>query len=1827
MNNSRKKLDGGNHMKTNDERDMIAIIGIGCRFAGGVTSPAGFWELLKNGVDAIQEVPGDRWGMHHFDKNRSKPGKTYARWGGFLDRVDQFDASFFGISPREASILDPQQRLLLETSYEAIEDAGLVAEKLSGSKTGVFIGGFTLDYMNLQFDSQNKQNIDSHTATGVTMTLLANRLSYVFNFNGPSVALDTACSSSLVAVHLACQSLWSGESTLALAGGVNVMLTPSIVIAESKAGMLSPTGRSKTFDASADGYVRGEGAGVVILKPYQEALADGDPIYALIRATACNQDGSSPGITVPRGEIQQSLLKEVYAKAGIEPHEIQYVEAHGTGTPVGDPIEANAIGAVVSLGRSGDDPCYIGSVKTNIGHTEAAAGVAGLIKAALSLKYGEIPAHLHLKNPNPHIEFDRLKLRVPLTHTQWPKTNGPRLAGVNSFGFGGTNAHVVLQGAPIVEDTPIPTVREDQLFESENMERACLVPFSASNERALGEFVHHYQNHLAEASDSTIVDIGYTMGRHRSHYMHRLAIVATSRTHLLEQMSAFENISSRLMAGQKQSHDQSSGIVFVFTGMGPQWWAMGRQLYQEEPLFRALAEEIDGKFIACAGWSLVAEMMANEAESRMEETAIAQPANFLLQVGLAALWRSWGICPTAIVGHSAGEVAAAYEAGAMSLEDAVRVIYHRSRLQQKTTGQGRLVAIGLPLHEVLPILETYSDRVSLAAINSPNSVALAGETAVLEEIEAYYKELGIFCRFVHGNVPYHSHFMEPQKEELLHVLQDIKLENERIPLYSTVAGKKIKGTELDNEYWWRNVRDSVHFAGAMEQLIEEGNSVFLEIGPHPVLGTSINECLMHADKQGFTFSSLRRKEGERAHMLSSLGMLYALGFTVDWETLYPQGRRIKFSSYPWQRESYWHETERSRKSRLGEASHPLLGHSLQAAHPIWESEIDVKQLPYLDDHRIQNTIVYPGVAYAEMMMAACQAEFGRGNQGFEVTDLEFRKALFLYEEESTKLQVHLSRTDGRCGVYRESGEQEWTLHAACKVRPLYQFPSNVPKLADLQRRCTQEIDKERCYRQFRNLGLEYGATFQGIKQLWQGDGQGLALVEIPEQLDPGFDQYIMHPAVLDVCFQVLASAMPFSDGEKSVYMPVAAKRGLVRGRMTRNLWIHAQIEEQTEDTLRGGIRMYDSEGALLIDIQGCEARSLRDEAKGSAGAVGYAELSWLKQDRIEAGIKQEASGKWVIFKDKTGVAGKLAKQLAARGDQVICVERGETFAARDGHVQFDPADQESYRKLMEIAGNEGMCKGIVHLWGLDAEFGESSTLSDLAKAEEIGTISVFMLVKALAHAEWQKSPKLWLVTRGAQQVLETPELLQLTQSPLWGLARAIGHQEHMDLWGGIIDLDAAGEGGSAPWLDEAAALADEMTASTSEDQIAYRQGQRYVLRIVDSGDVALPLPPSLRTDAGYLITGGFGGIGLQVAKWAVHHGARHLVLMGRETLPPRAKWNEYENDSRIGGRIAAVSELEKIGATVWMLGCDIADEEQVFGALAEFEAESRLSIRGVIHSAGVARPQLLMQMEPEDFRSVLRPKVYGAWNLHRYFAGRELDFFVLYSSSAALIVSPGQANYTAGNTFLDALARYRQAQGLPGLSVNWGPWGEVGMATQLDLLKFFTNRGYYPLDPDKALEGFGHILQLDKPQVMVSVTDWGVVAQNNYPMGASPMMVADISAGIEGSTAEELVDDTGINALEKWKSLTYATEQMAFMESYLTDVIAYVLRMNKEKLSTDISLNELGLDSMLAIELRLRIEKEFDVNLPVVELLKGPTISDLSSILQHQLSGQQVIAG
>ncbi|MFE5589623.1 amino acid adenylation domain-containing protein [Streptomyces sp. NPDC056549] len=1819
-------------------RDKVAIIGIGCRLPGHAGDHRAFWRNLIEGRDCLVPTPADRYDVTTLgSRDRAKPGRLIGGRGGYIDGFDEFDPHFFGISPREAEHMDPQQRKLLEVSWEALEDGGQKPGELAGRDVGVFIGAFTLDYKILQFADLGFETLAAHTATGTMMTMVSNRISHCLDLRGPSVSIDTACSSSLVSVHLACQSLLRGESELALAGGTLLHLAPQYTIAETKGGFLSPDGRSRAFDASADGYVRAEGVGVVALKRLSDALRDGDPVHAVVIGSGLNQDGRTSGITVPSADAQATLIERVCAEAGVVPGSLQYVEAHGTSTPVGDPIEAEALGRVLAIGRAPGARCYVGSVKTNIGHTESAAGVAGLIKTALALKHRRIPPHLNLEHPNPAIDFGSLPFEIPTVPVDWPEHDGPARAGVNSFGFGGTNAHVLLEEAP--------PLREERRSPAESAPPWSVLPLSARHPSGLAELAGGLRRELA--AGVPLADIGYTLAHRRQRFEERLAVVHSSRESLDEALAACERGEPhpRAVHGRRREAGQR-GLVWVFTGMGPQWWGMGRQLLDAEPVYREAVERCDREIRRQAGWSLLDELARPESESRMAETWLAQPANLAVQTGLAALWEHYGVRPDAVVGHSTGEIAAFHQAGVYGLEDAVRVALGRSVLQHRLAGTGGMLAANLSEEEAERLVLPYRDLVSVAAVNSPASVTLSGDVDTLRELADRLGREQVFTRFLDVEVPYHSVRMDPIEAELHEALAGIEPRPAKLPLYLTARDGRAQGPELDAGYWWENVRRPVRFRSAVDRLVDDGFTLFLEVGPHPVLGHSIRECLDSRAADGLTLPSIRRREDEPERFARSLAELHTLGVEVDWTVLQPEGRPVPLPGYPWQRDRYWVEPRPVEQIRLGRLDHPLLGRRTSSLQPTWESRLDTERLAYLADHRIEGSTVFPAAGYLEMAAQAVRAMTGGGLAA--LADVEFSRALFLPEGTSATVQLSFAPEEagftiasladsgaagsGAAGSgAAESGAgdrvPERTVHARGVVRSGQPCRVTGPLDADaVQARGERRLDRTACYEELAALGYQYGPAFQAIDEVWSGPGEALALIRPTTPIGTDAADCHAHPVLLDACFQTMLTALSPEGGRSGgIRLPVAIGELRLDPVGDRALWAHATVTEQNDEELIGDLALYAEDGTPLGRITGFRAAAVDRVASavklstidGWLAEVGWEEAASQEPapDRSEGEASAGPSGTevpdLVLFADAGGLADRLAELVRERGGQCRLVRPGHRYRSGTRCTTVRPDSAADLRRL--FADLDPSLRTVVHLWNLDLPPLDAVAAEDLA---DIGTVGAFSLVPlAQVLPEARPGGRLHIVTRGVQAV-RPGDPVEPFGAPAWGIGRVLWQQELTAQAGKLIDLDpVAGPGtaASAGSATEAEALLRELAADDGEDEIALRGGRRHVSRLRPPAGLTRPLPLRLRPDGCYLVTGAFGALGRLLCRTLVRRGARRLLLLGRTAVPPRDAWHRLDPQGPAGQRVAFLRELEALGAEVQVVAADVTDREAMERWLAERRDSGLPPVRGVFHLAGQVRDVLLPSLDRAAFDAGYGPKVYGGYLLHRLLREEPVEHFVLFASVASLLTTAGQVNYAAGNAFLDALAHRRRAQGLPALSLDWGPWA-TGMIEELGLVAHYRDaRGMSSLAPETGMAVLERVIGQDLPQLLVAtVVDWPVFL-SWYPR--PPRLVS----GLAAAAARTAPAGQGGGLLDTFRRSDGAARTRLVSEHFAA-LAAGVLRVEPGLIDADSRLGSLGLDSLLAMELRARVHTELGVSLPVVALLSNSPVGELTARLQEGLT-------
>lgn len=1408
----------------------IAIIGMACRLPG-IKNIAEYWEVLRSGVETIQDIPSSRWDVDAiYDPKPGKPGKMVTRRGGFIEGLDLFDPYFFGISPREAVYQDPQQRLMLETAWEAMEDAGVLPNELLSGHAGTILGVCQNEYASMQ--QADLRGSDLFVASGGGRAA-AGRLCTALGMDGPATTVDTACSSSLVAVHLACNAIRYGDADLMFAGGVNIILTPTLHVGLSQGGMISPDGRCKAFDISADGYVRSEGAAMVLLKPLDQALADGNQIHAVIRATAMTNDGPHSPMNTPSRLGQELALREAYGRAGVVPADVQYVEAHGTGTRVGDPIEMEALTRVLGPERPAERPLYVGSCKTNIGHTEAAAGVAGLIKTTLSMKHGLIPASLHYHTPNPNIPWDDIPVDVPRELTPWPRNgSAAKLAGVNSFGISGTNVHAVIESAP----------ERSSVARSEHPKhgQARLLALSARTEESLRLLAEAYHKYLESprSEEDSIEDICYTAALRRVDFDHRLGIVGGSRTELANHLRAFLDGEHRhdFSCGEAVSDDEQKP-VFVFSGAGSHWAGMGKRLYEEDPAFAAALGRCDKTVREHAGWSVLEEIDRPESASRCGQIEF-QPVLVAFQIALFEMWRSWGVEPAAVVGHSVGEYSAAFACGALTLEEAMRAVCTRSGLMKRLGGKGRMLAVGLSATDALLRIADVEDRVSVGVVSGPESTVLSGDPEPLEEIMARLEKEDIFCRWVKVDVASHSPQTDDVARELAEALRDLRPRQNQIPIYSTVTGDVLEGTRFGGEYWMANMRGTVLFAPAIEKVFHAGHRLLVEVSPHPLLAFAIDQTAKHAQIEVSVGATVRRDEDSRSVPLQALAGLYARGYRPPWQKLFTAGGRVVSSpSYQWQRESFWLPMSEKGSKVLVKSQHAYLGYRWESAQHAgtytWDSEIDLRDFPYLADHRHEGTTLFPAAGHVELALAGSIEAFGPGPRTFR--NIELIKALRFPNDQPRRVQLVLTPDPTGmvsfkifCSELQVDSLGTWVLYSKGTIE-LSGAETESETAPDLEsvRETYPGMDSGEFYRVAEKIGLGYGPSFQCIQQSWCRGSKhdAFAVLQLPEPARQQAAYHAIHPGLLDGFLHCYA-AFSFSDAAGEIAsLPVGIDELLIQRlpKPDETLICRFRLDVSDPGGSRGEVHVFDEEGKLVLREIGHRSKSLHGQGSGSHNKFSQwlYQIEWEKQPWPEVDANPKAT--FLIFGDRGGLGRRLKEAIESRDWECIWISGDGT----------EPKSAEDFDTLLESLRRETKPPyQIVYLWALDANVNADLNLNVIASDQKRICGNILLLVQAIVRAAWETPPRLSIITRGAQPVELADEAISLSQAPLIGMGRTIGN-ENPALRSARIDLDPAAPAGE----DEQ--LLREITSSNAEREVAFRADQRYTVRMVQIDSQAL----------------------------------------------------------------------------------------------------------------------------------------------------------------------------------------------------------------------------------------------------------------------------------------------------------------------------------------------------------------------------------------------------
>ena len=1392
----------GDTVGLRDDIFKVAVVGIGCRFPGKADSPAAFWDLLIGKGSGIRAIPTDRWNPDaYYDPDHDALAKGYAKAGGFIDDVFGFDPNFFDLSPREAQAMDPQQRLLLKVAIEAIEDSNNTISALRAARCGVFVGISNVDYSTIA--RFRRTGSDIWAGTGTAFSIAANRISHRLNLSGPSVAVDTACSSAMVAIDQACRNLRDGTCDAALAGGVNAILEPSAFIAFCKANMLSPTDTLSAFDKRANGFVRGEGAGLVLLKPLARAHADGDRIYAVVRATNVNQDGYTSTLTAPSYEAQVAMLEQLTRRARIEPKQVKYVEAHGTGTNVGDPIEARAIGRVFGYASGNPAPVMIGSVKPNVGHLESASGVCGFIKATLAAYHRVIPPSLNFKDPNPNIPMDALNIEVPTEPTALEEHDKAYFV-VNGFGFGGTNACALIETVqrPTESICESPSLVAGQSDEASPKHGPLIFPISAATEPALKKVARGLSEALkpqCALADYPLDEIMVALGNYRDHHSERAVVLAYDREDLASKLDLLaagelpapvdQNVVPPVVRSRAR---HARKLAFTFAGQGGQWWGMGRQLLTQDAVYRRTIEEFDDIFKSISGWSVVEAMLADERTTRIDEAEVTQAAIFANQIGLLAVWHARGVRPDVLIGHSFGEVAATYAAGSISLNTAANLIHKRGLVRTEIGSRGAMAAVGLSHEQVLPYLPA-DESVAVAAFNGPTMHTLSGDAERMQEVLARIAAdfPAAFVRQLKMDFGWHGIQLDPGEAWFRRELGRVACRTPHIPVISTVTGRL--ETCFDNDYWWQNLRQPVSYQKAIEFALELGVDSFLELGPHRTLAALTTGTVQNKGGTALVVSSLHREQNDHEAMAYATANLHVNGVNVDWSSLTRRraAKDIPLPKYPWEEQILRISSEEARQILFVAESHPLLGKRDQGPSPVWSSEINLKAFRYIADHAVQGGCLFPAAGYIEMMVAATISHYGKGS--VELEHVRFHEALSIDVDDEIMLKTELDPDRALVRIFglRRGNETEWRLCAEGYVRrrdlTIAAAPLDTSKFES-----APDLDHATFYELADRHGLNYEGAFKGVNSLWlRNNASVMARVSAHKSLRQFSDKYIVHPAILDSCLQVPFALLDLKTGvwipgeplpakediadRLRLALPIGIRRIVIAEAFPQNVSVLFEGSDYggaTYGSDYGGVyTIYGTAGQPIVRIEGLETKELgvaqRSDFDAAAPAVYVENFYPAEHEPCRNPEHKTQDQRWLLLGPKTSVLSALTAELTGRG---VTIE----------HFSQHPGSESGAGEFAALlAENQGDARftGIIYAWGLAPKATSEATATDAIVAEiERDTLGLIELGKALDRSrEEPHHPVVWVITSGARTVDSSSamSLAGLQQAPLCGLARSL----------------------------------------------------------------------------------------------------------------------------------------------------------------------------------------------------------------------------------------------------------------------------------------------------------------------------------------------------------------------------------------------------------------------------------------------------------------------
>ncbi|WP_405160277.1 type I polyketide synthase [Nocardia sp. NBC_01499] len=1745
-----------------DPADAIAVVGMACRFPGGVSSPEQLWQLVAEGRDAIGEFPDDRgWDLENlYHPDPAHLGTSYSRAGGFLPEVTQFDPQFFGISPHDAVAMDPQQRLLLEGSWELFEHAGIDPATLRGSATGVFLGVCGSDYSYLT--RPPAAGLEGRWGLGMMGSVASGRVAYTFGFVGPALTLDTACSSSLVSIHLAMQSLRRGETTLAIAGGAQVLATPSLFIEFSRQRGLAPDGRCKSFAEGADGTGFSEGMGLVLLERLSDAQHNNHHIHAILPGSAINSDGASNGLTAPNGPSQERVIHAALTNANLTTTDIDAIEAHGTGTTLGDPIEANALHNTYGTNRPTHQPLWLGSIKSNIGHTQAAAGASGLIKTIMALHHNTLPQTLHIDTPTTKINWTTSPLQLLTQPQPWPPhPNGtPRRAAISAFGVSGTNAHLIIQEPPPTQNTP--TTPPDNTPTTWTL--------SARTPHALTTKAHQLHTWLTNNPHHHPTHLAHTLATTRTHHEHRAAITATTTTQLHTALTTLAQgeTSGSVVTGRIRLDGRTS-LAVMFPGQGSQYAGMGTELARQYPVFAAAWQEVCAELDRHLDRPLD-EIIAGSADSAdaqglLDQTGYTQAALFAIEVALYRLLESFGVRPAYLIGHSVGELTAAHVSGALDLPDACLLVASRARLMQALPPGGAMVAVQATEDELAADLAGVEERVSIAAVNGPSSVVISGVQDEVVAIAERWSARGRRTKRLTVSHAFHSPLMEPMLADFADLAAKITLGTPRIPIVSNATGRPVEdfGTP---EYWVRHARGAVRFGAGIGWLADAGVDTFLEVGPGGALSVLARESLSDSGQSAVIAPTMRPRRSEGLVLQTALARAYVSGLFVDWGAVSGDSapERIDLPTYPFERQRYWVDTESSAAASVSggitTVRHPLFDGSIELAGGggrLYLGNWSAATRPWLTDHTVFGTTVVAGAAIVEFA-----ADLG-GQSGLPVVaELTLEAPLLVPSDRAVAVQVHIDAPDASrrstFTVHSSVGD-EWIRNASGTLAAAAAPEGQRPATSKAQSPAAPKtqwppddavaVDIADLYPRLAEQGLGYGPQFQRLQAVWRHNDDIYATIE----RDTDADDFALHPGMLDAAFHAAFLEQPEAE-PGTVWLPFAWSGVRVQPAARAAKTLRIRLTTAGANSVR--MTAIDEAGELAVSVDSVVARPVsltQLSAARSRMSDSLFRWNWTGID-----VPSDAAERPAITMLGDAEAGHRYADLAvlladidagAPTPTVVVVDPATDIGTT---VDIDTAEDVP----AETANITNHVRQLIQKWLSDTRFGTA---------------------------------RLAITTRNAVAVRDG-EIPDPRLAAVWGLVRS-AQTEHPDRFA-LFDFDA-----------EVTVDAVARAASTGAPQLAVRGDELLVPRLQP---MRVPSGPSLwRELAGsVLITGGTSGLGALVARHLVaEHGVRRLILVSRR-------------GSTTEGASELLAELTEQGADVEIAACDVADRDQVAGLLAKVRADHRL--RAVVHAAGVTADGVIDALTAGQLHRVLRPKVDAAWHLHELTADLELAAFVLFSSAAGAIGAPGQANYAAANTFLDALATWRRARGLAAVSMAWGLWEQPSAMTEA------------LTDLDKARLGGGGVLELTEHDglrlfdaatnsvdpVVFPVRLDPAALRTAATAGLLPAVLSDLAPAPQAATAA-----TGVSLADRLAGLPEPEREQEVLQLVCVEVANVLHYPSPDAVDPERAFTDIGFDSLGALELRNRLSFESGLTIPITVVFDHPNAEAIARYVNEQLFG------